>query len=173
MRKTNFLKHIRALSEEELREELDQLYTKLEEVRKYYVMELGTTKDRNKKYEKAKKEILAKFATKGIRKPRRPRIQKVNKILKDTRKLSVFSFEMIDIYLFTVESALNFMHRYNFYSTPLFNIINNSFSEAVVIILDNHMESDYFERCKQILDNARISRDIRNAIKESYSKIYD
>ena len=86
MRKSNFVKHINALNEEELREEMGILYQKLEEVRKYYTMELGSAKDREKKYALAKKEIKAKFATKGIRKPRRPRVQKVRQILKKSDK---------------------------------------------------------------------------------------
>mgnify|MGYP000698510814 CR=1 FL=1 len=172
MRKSHFKKHIEALSEQELREELDLLYSRLEEVRKFYTMELGSSKDRQKKYEAAKKAIAAKFATKGIRKPRRPRIQKVKQILNATGKMSVLSYEMIDIYLFTVETALNFMAKYNFYSVPIFNTVVQSFENALTLIEENKMDMEYEERCRQILGNSRISRDIHHLVNESYQRIY-
>jgi hypothetical protein len=172
MRKSQFIKHINALGEADLREELNMLFTKLDEVKKFYTMELGSAADRQRKYDAAKSDIKAKFATKGIRKPRRPRIQKVKQILSATEKLAVFNFEMIDLYLYTTESALKFMGKYNYLSTPLFNIINNSFDRAVDLIIENKMAVDYEERCRKILGNARISRDIHSGIKASFNRIY-
>ena len=66
MRKSKFKKHIDQLEEDDLRDELLGLYDKLEEVRHYYQMELGSQEEREKRYVKARKEIEAKYKTKGL-----------------------------------------------------------------------------------------------------------
>jgi hypothetical protein len=82
MRKSSFIKHINQLEEEDLRSELLMLFSKVKGVSEFYKMELGSEADRKKLYDKAKKDIASKFATKSYRRPRRPRIQKTYKILK-------------------------------------------------------------------------------------------
>lgn len=172
MRKSQLVKHLSSLNEDELREEILRLYDRLDKVRQYYTMELGSEADRKKKYDAVKKEIIAKFATKSRRRPRRPRIQKIQRILSAAAKMSVFDFEMIDIYLFTVEEGLKFMRVYNFESTPLYNLIVKSFEKASQLIDLNHMHDQYRERCSQILGNARISKDIHKQINSNFDKIY-
>ncbi len=151
MRKSKFKKHIDQLEEDDLRDELLGLYDKLEEVRHYYQMELGSQEEREKRYVKARKEIEAKYKTKSFRKPRRPRIQKVKKILSELEKLSVFSYELIDIYLFDVETALNFVRKYDYFTQVLYNNISTSFEKACQQIHLNLMDEKYSERCENIL----------------------
>lgn len=150
MRKSTFQKHINQLGEDDLRQELLLLFNKVPEVALYYKMELGTEKERTKMYDKAKADIASKYKTRSIRKPRRPRIQKIKKIISELNKLTVFSYEMIDIYLFNTESAIQFHNNYDFHSTPLFNTILNSFESALDLIEQNMMEDTYRERCQKI-----------------------
>ena len=173
MRRSTFNKHIDQLGEDELREELGVLYSKFEAVRTYYSMELGSEKDRQKRYESAKKEIRAKYATKSYRKPRRPRIQKINKILSELKKMSVFGFEMIDIYLFNVEEGLKFMKEYNFYSSPLFNILNNTFEKALILIKDSRMEDQYAPKVEKILKDSRIDFELHLIFQKKAIRLYD
>ncbi len=151
MRRSTFLKHISSISEEELRDELLQLFTKVPEVKSFYSMELGDEKDREKIYEKAKVSIQAKYKTKSYRKPRRPRIQKINALLKDLEKKAVFSWEMIDIYLFNAEQGLSFMRDYRFYSEPLKNTILNSLRKALPLIEESLFQEKYKERVEAII----------------------
>ena len=171
MRKSSFLKHINQLDEEDLRNEISLLYDKLDSVKKFYKMELGSQKDREKVYEAAKKKIASKYATKSYRKPRRPRIQKVNAILRDLKKEAIFSFDMIDIYLFTVETAMNFMEEYQFFSDPLFNNITNYFDQACVLIQENAMQSTYNARCKLVVDKSKVNRELYISLLTSFSNI--
>jgi len=168
MRKSTFKKHIDQLSDEELKAELTLLYDKLPEVKNFYKMELGNAKEKEKYYAAAKKSIASKYATKSYRKPRRPRIQKVNKILRELKKQVIFDFEMIDIYLFTVETAVTFMHDYYFQSVPLYNNITNSFSLACALIAENRMESEYKERCETILQKTKYFRGLGQELQSSY-----
>jgi hypothetical protein len=171
MRKSTFLKHISHLEESELREELKLLYTKLESVKTYYKMELGSTKDREKVYVAAKKEITAKFKTKSYRRPRRPRIQKINTIIRDLSKKAIFSYEMIDVYLHTTITGLQFMNEYRFYSDVLANHIINSFSSACLLIESNRMKEKYEEACQNIILLSKIEYPLQIEICKIYNDI--
>ena len=175
MRKTKFRKHLDQLGEDDLRIELAALYDKLVEVRQYYQMELGSKKERDRRYAQAKKDITAKYKTKSFRKPRRPRIQKVKKILSELEKLSVFSHELIDIYLYDVETALEFTRTYDYFTQVLYNNISLSFEKACRLIALNSMEEEYYERCKKILDLSRyvieLYRNIEEIMAQSFNSI--
>jgi len=153
MRKSTFIKHIKQLGEDELREELLTLFTKVTAVSQYYKMELGSAEERQKTYEKAKLDIESKYKTKSYRKPRRPRIQKIKKIISELNKVTVLNYEMIDIHLFNSECAVKFHNEYDFYSTPLFNTILQSFESALDLITQNKMEDIYKERCQKIVNS--------------------
>jgi len=153
MRKSTFLKHINQLDENELKEELMLLFSKVSAVSQYYKMELGSASERQKTYDKAKSEIESKYKTKSYRKPRRPRIQKIKKIISELKKVTVLEYEMIDIYLYNAECASNFHNEYDFYSTPLFNTILQSFESALDLIKQNKMEDIYKERCLKIVNS--------------------
>lgn len=172
MRKATFLKHINNLEAEDLRSELMMLFSKVKAVPEYYKMELGSAEDRQKMYAKAKQEIAKKFATKSYRKPRRPRIQKVYKMLKDVNDKSVFQHEMIDIYLFTSETAWGFMDDYEFDSTPLHNIIIKTYKNALNLIMQSRMEEDFKERAQTLIKAMRYHRDLQNALEDIFDEVY-
>ena len=171
MRKSSFKKHIDQLNEEELRSELLELYDKVKGVKDHYKMELGSVQDRKKKYDQAKQEIAAKYKTKSIRRPRRPRIQKIRKILADLEKLSVLSFELIDVYLFDVETAMRFSIDYKFFSQVLENNIRNSLNRAVDLMELNRMEEEYKERCISILDQSRYIVGLEDQVRSILDRI--
>lgn len=166
MRLNSFKKFLDSLNEDELKDEMMRLYTKIEEVKTFYKMDLGSDKDRKKVFDKAKKLIAKKYVTKSYRKPRRPRIQKVNKILSETRKSTILDYEMIDIYLFTAETAVEFMREYDFHSDPLTNNICNCFEKAQNLIKDNLMEDEFAERVAAIREKGKYSREVRVRLKE-------
>ena len=172
MRKSVFLKHIEQLDEDDLRNELLTLYDKVQGVPKYYAMELGSEKDRDKYFAGIRKQIKSKYATKSLRKPRRPRIQKINKILSEVAKTVLFDYEMIDIYLYNAEEAVNFMIIYNYFSTPVFNSIVNSYVKALDLIDANRMKDEYEESASRILLLARIDKNLYSTMKSHFEKLY-
>ena len=173
MRKSSFVKHINQLEEEDLRSELLMLFTKVKAVSEYYKMELGSEEDRKRLYEKAKKDIASKFATKSYRRPRRPRIQKAYKILSEVKSKSVFDYEMIDVYLFTCEKAVEFVWEYEFASTPVFNMIAKTYDMALSLIKISNMEEEYRERSENILVEITFDRELNSKITETYRNVYD
>ena len=155
MQKSTFNKYLQSLEEEELRMELDRLFSKIPEVKHYYSLELGSDNDRKRIYDKFKKEIAAKYKTKSYRKPRRPRIQKLMGILRDVEKHRVFTYELGEIFLYNVECATGFAKEYQFFSDPLQNMIIASYEKACLYIRDALMEEEYQERLKNVIINMR------------------
>jgi len=172
MRRTEFKKHLDQLNEEDLKEELLTLFTKLKSVKQYYLMELGGDSDRQKIYKKAKEDIASKYATKSYRKPRRPRIQKINTLLKKLRSEAVLPYEMIDIYLFNTETALNFMVEYRFDSNPLRNSIKGSFSKALDLIQLENMKAEYKDRCGTITNKMNFAFWVFEESIEKYKDVF-
>lgn len=172
MRKSRFIKHLEQLTEEELREEMMLLYDKVDDVKTFYSMELGTADERVKLYDRAKKDITSKYATKSYRKPRRPRIQKINKILADMKKKSVFSHEILDLYLFDVETAITFMREYDFFSLVLAKHIIKVYEMAIRIIQDLKLESEFEERCSKILASTYFSPGIHIDLEDLYDECF-
>lgn len=172
MRKSSFIKHINQLGEEDLRSELLMLFNKVKEVPEYYKMELGTEADRKRLYDKAKKNIASKFVTKSYRRPRRPRVQKVNQILSETKAKSIFDYDMIDIYLFTCETAVEFVWEYEFASTPVFNMIGKTYESALSLIKLNNMEDDYHDRCETLVSKIKFDRFLWDEMETMYTNVY-
>ena len=173
MRRSTFLKHIQNLEEDDLRSELTLLYDKVKEVKQFYMMEIGSEQDRQKRYDKAKTEITAKFKTKSYRRPRRPRIQKINKIISELKQISVFNYEMIDVYLFCSETGLAFMNEYRFDSMPLNNLITKSFEKALNLIAECKMENDYKERCIDINLKSKRYYEISDLMQQHFEIAFD
>ena len=160
MSKAKFKKHLAELNIEELKHELSELYDKVPGVKQHYAMELGSEKDRKRIYDKAKAEIKAKYATKSYRRPRRPRIQKINTILKKMRHTAVFKHEMIDLYLFDLEEAMVFIVKYGFYSQTLANHIKSVYKSAAQLIAQEHLCEDHQSRIDLILSRAELIPDL-------------
>ncbi len=173
MRKNQFVKHLEKLDQEDLREELMQLFNKIPAVRDHYKMEFGGTEVRKKMYDAAKQNIASKYKTKSFRKPRRPRIQKIRQILNDLEKKAIFNYELIDVYLFDVETALSFARNYDYFTQVLFNNISKSFGRAAELIEHNMMQDDYKERCTEILQLSRYIIELYDHLKLEYNKTFD
>ena len=154
MKKTKFIKHLEQLEEEDLRGELLSLYEKFLDVRKFYSMELGKDEDRARIFAKAKKDIASKYATRSTRRPRRPRINKINKLLTEVTKISIFKEELIDLYLYNCEMALDFMLAYHFHSDPLHNTVVKSIDKACSLIVESQSEEEFRERLNRIIDRS-------------------
>ena len=135
-------------------------------------MELGDDKERAKLYAKAKRDIEAKYATKSYRRPRRPRIQKVNKILSEMKKNSIFEHEMADLYLFDVETALRFSIKYGFFSKVLANHLVAVFKKALSIIHHQQLHDLYAERCTNIIDRSILVPEIHWELKNEFQSVY-
>ena len=164
MRKSAFTKFLENLESDELKEELLLLYDKVPGVKAYYKMELGTDEERAKLYIGIKKQITSCYATRSLRRPRRPRIRKVQSILSLAKKDAIYDYELADVYLFNTEKAIEFMTKYGFYSEALSNTIRKSFEKAIHLIKLSLTEDMFRDRIKAITSNIFIDLFVRNEL---------
>jgi len=153
MKGTSISKYINSLSQEELQKELIMLYKKLPAVKEYYKMELGSEKERKQLYKKAKIEIAKRYATKSYRRPRKPRIQKINKLLSEMKKKSIFDHEMVDLYLYDIETCLQFAKEYRLVTTVMENHISQIYKKVEALIEENNIEELFADRIDAIKQN--------------------
>jgi len=146
MRSASFNKYLNSLSPEELQNELKMLYSKIPAVKDFYKMELGDDKARGSLYKKVKDEIKSRYATKSYRRPRRPRIQKVNKLLSEMKKKSIFDHEMVDLYLYDLEQCIALADEYRIFTTVMHNHINQVFTKAIRMIQADKLEDMFADR---------------------------
>ena len=148
MRKTNFTKFINSLTDEELREEMDKLFTKYKSIKEYYSMELGSDEDRKKLLDKAKNgigKLYERFRT-------RSRLTKVNNILKDISAISIFDHELADVYIHHVEAATDHLNYYGWARDAEYNHLEKSFFKAVDLVTSSQSKDQFEERLIEVLN---------------------
>ena len=148
MRKTSFTKYIDSLTEEELRQELDKLYSKYKSVKEYYTMELGTADDRKKLLEKAKNSIERLYE----RRKTRSRLSKVNGILKEMSMISIFDHELADVYIHHVECATGHINYYGLRREADAKHLATSFKRSVDLITSSQTKEENAPRLEKVLD---------------------
>ena len=148
MRKTAFTKFINSLNEDELREELDKLYSRYRDIKNYYTMELGEKDDRKKLLDKAKNSIERLYE----RRKTRSRLSKVNAILKDISSISIFDHELADVYIHHVECATDHINYYGLRREADANHLASSFRKSVDLILRSQTQEDNVPRLEKCLE---------------------
>ena len=171
MSRTAFTKFVNSLSESELREELKAIYSRMEEVKKHYAMELGSDADRQKLFDKAKKEIRNLLYI-GTKPRKRPRIQKIKNRLKEIAKLSVFEHETADLYLYAAEKEMQYI--YSRYTTvkAVYNNCRDNYVKACDIINQLSLQDQFAARCKDLMEKSDHVYSIESEIKEAYNSAF-
>jgi len=147
LRKSNFTKYVNSLTEEELRAELDKIYTKYKPIKEYYTMELGDEADRKKLLTKAKKSISKLYE----RRKTRSRLSKVNTILKEISLISIFDHELADVYIHHVEEATEHANYFGLWRDADANHLLKSFREAVNLVTSSQTKEDNEPRLDSII----------------------
>lgn len=173
MQKSTFTKYIQSLNEEELRMELEALYIFSPDVKQYYVMELGSEKDRKRIYDAIKKNIESKYATRSIRRPRKPRISKIRAILRNLERQKSYSYELGDVYLFNVECATAYVKKHWILTDPIRNIILETYEKACLNIRDALLEDDYMDRINDCIANMKRQPSTAIEMEQIRDRIFD
>lgn len=151
MRKTNFTKFLASLDEDELKAELDKLYSKYKPIKDYYTMELGDVEDRKKLLDRAKKSIGKLYE----RRKTRSRLSKVNNILKEISLISIFDHELADVYIHHVECATSHINFYGLRRDADANHLVTSFKKAVDLVTSSQTKEDNGPRLEEVIDGLR------------------
>lgn len=168
--RSEFNKFVKSLTEDELRQEMKSLYATLKQVKQHYQMELGGDEERRKIFDRAKKDIYNLYFIRNI--PRkRPRIAKIKVILKELKKLSVFSHETVDLYLYTTETCLDYLSRRSYTTSATYNSCMDSYEKALEII-DTGLHEDFRDRCKKIASRGGKISELDGVLKEFYDETF-
>jgi hypothetical protein len=168
MRKTDYSKFINSISHDELKEEMEMLYEKYKDVKKHYTMELGTEKDRMAIFNSAKKTITKSYSRRGYR-PKSPKLMKLNNTIKELESISIFDHELIDFYLFNIETALTFNKEYGYYSEPFENFVERNFIKTLDKIEAAALITDFEDRLLKLVNVLAPKTIFRHMIMKHYN----
>jgi Family of unknown function (DUF6155) len=149
-----FEKHIAQLPPEELVAELGKLFKKFKDVQHYYQMEYGEKDGRSGVLEEYKKSIRGQFYSVNGN-PKNPKASQLRKILADFKHIAVFQTDLVDIILYRVECAVDFTNDFGDFDMVFYESAGNAFAQATKIIEAEKLQSQYMERCQQIVMNTR------------------
>ena len=148
--KKGFTKYINNLSKKELIIELDKLYSKFKNVQDYYSMELteDTSAILNKYKEVLKKEYFpnSKF---GIGEGR---ASVARKLISEFSKIKIFESDLIDLMLYRIELCVEYAKSIGDVNEQFYVSAENAFVAVVKLIGKNKLQSQFIDRCKQILN---------------------
>ncbi len=105
-RKTSLLKFINELEKEELIAEIEKLCQKFDVVKKYFEIELSG--DATRYVTAAKKEIDRQFYFTNGNLRGNPKASKLNSILKEFERVSIYKEDMIDLLLYRIEQTIKY-----------------------------------------------------------------
>ncbi len=146
--KRDFLRLLKELDEDELREELKSLYERFPVLREYYKLELsGSTKAVLEKYKAA---VRKAFFTGRRRMGKRGRSNSA-KIIKDFKEVSIHTKDLIELNFYRVAVMIEAMDYYNVDNEPFFNSMSKSFERAAEMAEKEQMLDTFREMADKIV----------------------
>lgn len=167
--KREFNKYLKSLTDKELVKELQKLYTKFDNVKQYYQLELGTDSKAVLDQFKArvKKEY---FPSRGYGEARNSVSRKV---VTEFKKISIHPKDIVDLLLYRVEMMLDFTLSYGDMDEAFYNSLYKSFAEACKHIKKEQLEVHYKAPCATLVNKASplgwgIYFDLRDEFKDCF-----
>ena len=142
-----FIKFINTLDERDLAKELQKLYTKFPEVKKYYEMELSPTTDKVVEQYKAK-------IKKGYFKPNgfgRAKSSVSRKVIAEFKKIAIHHSDVVELWVYRTELMAKYVVERDYYSETFAGSLISSFETCCKMIIKERLESEFEPRCKEIV----------------------
>ena len=143
-----FIKFINTLDEQDLAKELQKLYTKFPEVKKYYEMELSPTTDKVVEQYKAK-------IKKGYFKPNgnfgRAKSSVSRKVIAEFKKIAIHQSDVVELWVYRTELMAKYVVERDYYSETFAGSLISSFETCCKMIVKERLESEFEPRCKEIV----------------------
>ena len=171
MSRSNFIKFIKSLNEDELRKEMTQLYSNHKDVKNYYSMELGSDADRKKIYDKAKVDIRNMYFIKNKAR-KRPRVAKIKSILKGLEKIAVFTHETIDINLYTCGISMEYLSRRPSATKASYNNCLDTFKKSMLLIQKVGMQKEFKDTAKLLIEDSGSVMFIDDELNDAYREAF-
>ena len=142
-----FIKFINTLDERDLAKELQKLYTKFPEVKKYYEMELSPTTDKVVEQYKAK-------IKKGYFKPNgfgRAKSSVSRKVIAEFKKIAIHQSDVVELWVYRTELMAKYVVERDYYSETFAGSLISSFETCCRMIIKERLEFEFEPRCKEIV----------------------
>ena len=143
---TDFKKFIGQMTEEEMRNELTILFSKLPQVHDYYAQELMPPEVRKSVLDEYKKKIYSQFWTRGGN-PRNASNADVRKIITAFEKVSIMPKEVVELLLYRVDVVLDQANQFGGFLESDYNAGLNAYEKALKIITKEKLESYFKDEC--------------------------
>jgi hypothetical protein len=133
-------KYLKELDAESLMSEMERILERFPEAKKFYLADLsGDTKAIVKT---ARTQIERCFKT-STGKWRRARSSKLNSIIRDFERVSVFGEDLLDLHLFRLEHTTAYLNEFKPSESPLIASSMRTFESACTLAKDLQLEEKY------------------------------
>lgn len=174
--KKDFLRLLKELDEDELREELKSLYERFPVLREYYKLELsGSTRAVLDKY---KKDVRKAFFTGRRRIGKRGRSNSA-KVIKDFKEVSIHAKDLTELHFYRVAVMIEAIDYYNVENEPFYNSMLKSFERAAEMARKELMLDTFREMADEIvsrfeaIDSYGGGRELRQRFQEYFLETDD
>jgi len=162
---TELKKYLMSRTQEEMVNEVTELFQMIKEVKQYYTMKLDT-QGAQQVLETYKNIITHEFfPNRGFGKAR---LSVAKKAISDFKKLSDSPLNNADIMLHYVENGVQFTEFYGDIDENFYTSMENMFDDAVKYILKYKLLESYEDRCKDIIYRATDGWGFQDTLKEIY-----
>lgn len=166
--KRAFIKYIKTLDEKELAKELQKLYTKFPNVKKYYEMELSPNTDK----------IVAEYKAKIKKEYFRPksfgraRSSVSRKLITEFKKIAIYESDVIDLWVFRTEMMAAYVVKRNYYNEAFYNSLIGSFETCCKLIVKEKLEKQFEPRCYEIVESVANFWGLSDELEDVYEAFF-
>ena len=146
---SDFKKYLAALDEAEVRNELLKLFNKLPQVQEFYAQELMSDAERKAMLDEYKKKIYNQFWTRTGN-PRSASNAELRSLLSNFQKVSVFPTEVIDLFLYRVETATEMANKFGGMPDADYNASSTAFKKAIERRVEHKLGDHFRVRCEEL-----------------------
>ena len=163
-------KSLSGKSENQLLEEIINLFNKIPQVKEYYTLAFS---------EEGEELILDKY--KGIitneffpkRGYGKARLSVAKKAMSDFKKISGKPPLIIDLMLHYVEQGVDFTDQYGDIDSPFYNSMGKMFEDALVLVKKHNLLSFFQKRSEEIVNGACEGWGFKDGLADTYYEFYD
>jgi len=163
-------KHLKTCSQEELINDIAELYKRFQPVKDYYQIQLAP-QDETQVAAKYKKIIEDQFfPTRGYG---QAKLSVAKKAITEYKKVTKTATGLIDIMLFYVEQGVRFTDAYGDIEEPFYISMETMYEKAVNEIIKHGQKNTFQKRCQKIvLDTSDMGWGFHDTLSEIYEDAF-
>ena len=162
--------YLKSRSQEELANDIAELFGQVDAVRDYYSMRLlrGFDEELLTRYKAVIENEF--FPKRGYGSAR---LSVARRAVNDYKKASSSLAGLIDIMLFYVEMGVRFTNTYGDIDEPFYNSMESMYKSVVKLIVQKRLQVEFESRCRQIVsDTAGIGWGFHDALIDIHSEAF-